>query len=161
MTSAEVCIHYSRSEASVGSGRCSSYRLAARPASTRIVLKISKPKRLATISCRECYLGVGHIMRTELLPESWLSGIATRRSRLIGRIVARNASTEVAVKKSRCESGTSRNILPMPPFFALAHVLLPHDATAFADQSAERTCHRAHHRQTRAPWMEHAARAHA
>src|ERR1700691_4117965 len=41
------------------------------------------------------------------------------------------------------------------------HVPRPHHATASGDQSAERTCHRARHRQTPAPWMDQPAQAHA
>src|SRR5580704_2627714 len=74
--------------------------------------------------------------------------------------MARNASTEVREEISvvnPAPAGGSSQCRLSPR----AHVLQPHHTTSFGDQSAERTCHRARHRQTRAPWMDQVASAHA
>ena len=66
------------------------------------------------------------------------------------------AREEISVVNPAPAGGSSQRRLSPP-----AHVLLPHHATASGDQWAERTCHRARHRQTHAPWMDQAARARA
>jgi hypothetical protein len=61
---------------------------------------------------------------------------------------------EIILMNPASAGGSSRYRL-----FPLAHVPRPHHAMASGDRSAERTCHRARHRQTHAPWMDQAAQA--